>query len=324
MSWCVEIRLSPASEPWTDASAGTRPGGGLSGGRGLAWLRPGRLSTVADVMEAVPGLLLRASEQAILPVFGRREACPEEKSPGEWVTAADRAAEAMLAPQLAALLPGSVVVGEEAASLDPSVVDRLATDGDVWLLDPLDGTSNFAAGQPPFAVMAALLRRGETVASWMLDPLTGRLAVAERGGGAWLDGERVGGRSDVGGAAAMPDALRGAVLRRFLPADLGAHVEAVAPGFAELTGGSRCAGHDYPAVAAGELDFVLFWRTLPWDHIPGALFVLEAGGVAARLDGTPYRAADHAQKGLLVARDPGLWTRVRDLLVPAQHRTMVS
>ena len=282
-------------------------------------LRTGRLGAVVEVMEPVSGLLRQAAEQAILPVFGSREACPEEKSPGEWVTTADRAAEALLAPALAALLPGSVVVGEEAASLDPSVLDRLASDGDVWLLDPLDGTSNFAAGAAPFAVMAALLRRGEAVASWMLDPLTGRLAAAELGGGAWLDGERVGARAD-----AVPDAVRGAVLRRFLPADLTSHVEAVEPEFAELTGGSRCAGHDYPAVATGDLDFALFWRTLPWDHIPGALFASEAGGVAARLDGSRYRAADHARKGLLVARDPSLWARVRDLLVPERHRTTAS
>jgi fructose-1,6-bisphosphatase/inositol monophosphatase family enzyme len=291
------------------------------------WLLRGLVASrhtrgVVDVMEAVPALLRQAAEQAILPVFGRREARPEEKSPGEWVTTADRAAEALLAPQLATLLPGSLVVGEEAASLDPSVLDHLATDGEVWLLDPLDGTSNFAAGEPPFAVMVALLRRGETVASWMLDPLTGRMAVAERGAGAWLDGERVRAGADAAVAGAMPGALRGGVTRRFLPADLGSHVEAVEPEFAELMGGSRCAGHDYPAVVTGDLDFILFWRTLPWDHIPGALFVSEAGGVAARLDGSAYRAADHARPGLLVARDPGAWTRVRDLLVPEQHRAM--
>lgn len=271
-------------------------------------------------MEPVSALLRQAAEQAILPVFGRREAFPEEKSPGEWVTAADRTAEAFLAPRLAALLPGSVVVGEEEAALDPSVLDRLTIDGEVWLLDPVDGTSNFAAGKPPFAVMAALLHRGETVASWLLEPLTGRLAVAERGGGAWLNGDRVGAGVDAGIAQATPTALQGAVLRRFLPADLGAHIETVEPDSAQLSAGSGCAGHDYAAVATGVLDFVLFWRTLPWDHVPGALFVSEAGGVAARLDGSPYRAADHARTGLLVARDPDLWPQVRDLLVPVEHR----
>lgn len=146
-------------------------------------MRPGILVVVLDVMDAVPALLRQAAAEAVLPVFGMREARPEEKSPGEWVTTADRAAEALLAPQLAALVPGSVVVGEEAASADPAVLDQLLTAADVWLLDPLDGTANFAAGEAPFAVMAALLRHGDTVASWMLDPLSGRIAAAERGGG---------------------------------------------------------------------------------------------------------------------------------------------
>jgi fructose-1,6-bisphosphatase/inositol monophosphatase family enzyme len=76
------------------------------------------------------------------------------------------------------------------------------------------------------------------------------------------------------------------------------------------------AGHDYPAVATGALDFALFRRTLPWDHVPGALFVSEAGGVAARLDGSKYMAADHARPGLLVARNANVWGRVRNTLVP--------
>jgi fructose-1,6-bisphosphatase/inositol monophosphatase family enzyme len=267
-------------------------------------------------METVPALLRQAADEAVLPVFGMREARPEEKSPGEWVTAADRAAEAFLTARLTTLVPGSVVVGEEAASADPAVLDHLVAAGDVWLLDPLDGTANFAAGVAPFAVMAALLRDGEAVASWMLDPLTGHLAAAERGAGAWMDGERVGTESPTPALSAM----RGAVLRRFLPPELLAHVEAVEPKFAELTAGSRCAGHDYPSIVAGEMDFALFWRTLPWDHVPGALFVSEAGGVAARLDGTPYLAADHARPGLLVARNADIWSLALDALVPVPHR----
>lgn len=277
----------------------------------------GRLTAVLDVMDSVPALLRQAAEESVLPVLGSREARPEEKSPGEWVTTADRAVEEFLAPALAALVPGSVVVGEEAVSSDPAVLDHLNTAADVWLLDPLDGTANFAAGRPPFALMTALLHRGDPVASWMLDPLSGRIAAAELGSGAWLDGERV--RSD--GAGADVPAMRGAVLRRFLPADLLAHVEAVDPDFAELTAGSRCAGHDYPAVVAGQLDFALFWRTLPWDHIPGALFANEAGGVAARLDGSAYTASHHERPGLLVARNPDIWARARDALVPERHRT---
>ena len=104
---------------------------------------------------------------------------------GNWVTVADRAAESFLAPRLAALLPGSVVIGEEMASADAGLLRHLQSDGNARLLDPLDGTANFAAGTGPFAMMAALIRHGQAVASWMPDPLSGswraRNSVPERG-----------------------------------------------------------------------------------------------------------------------------------------------
>jgi fructose-1,6-bisphosphatase/inositol monophosphatase family enzyme len=266
------------------------------------------------LMDAVSQLLTEAADITVLPVFGRREAAAEEKAPGEWVTVADRAAESFLAPKLKDLLPGSAVVGEEMASADTSLLGHLTSASDVWLLDPLDGTANFAAGTGPFAIMTALVRQGETVASWMLDPLSGRLACAERGAGAWLDGRKV-----IMDHAPVPiAALKGAVLRRFLPEALAAHVASVEPQFAELSLGTGCAGADYPAIVTGVRDFTLYWRTLPWDHAPGVLFVREGGGVAQRLDGSAYRPAQYARPGLLVARDSATWHQVRTALVPSQ------
>lgn len=267
---------------------------------------------MADVMDAVAGLLREAADTIVLPVFGKRGAAPEEKAPGEWVTTADRAAEAFLSPRLAGLLPGSVVVGEEAAAADAGVLGRLGCAGQLWLLDPLDGTANFAAGRGPFAVMAALVENGELTASWILDPLTGRLARAQRGSGAWAGDRRI-----TTDPAPVPAAeLKGAALRRFLPGDVAARVSAVQPRFAELTAGSGCAGADYLAIAAGVRDFTLYWRTLPWDHAPGVLLVREAGGAARRLDASPYLPAQHARPGLLVARSESVWDDVRVLLVP--------
>ncbi|MBW4041664.1 MAG: inositol monophosphatase [Acidobacteria bacterium] len=259
---------------------------------------------VPDVVGAVAALLAEAAETAVMPVYGQLAADPQEKSPGEWVTVADRSAEARLSPRLAALLPGSVVVGEEAASADPRITRHLATTRDVWLLDPLDGTVNFAAGRPPFSMMVAQLRDGEAVRAWLLDPLTGSLAVAERGAGATVDGDPV----QIGSRGGS-EIVRGAVLRRFLPPPMIARVEQVEreDPRVELGGGSGCAGSDYLDLVRGELDFVLFWRTLPWDHVPGVLFLTEAGGIAGRLDGQPFRAADSHRPGLLVAGDEHLW-----------------
>lgn len=111
----------------------------------------------------------------------------EEKSPGELVTVADREAEAWLTPRLAALVPGSRVVGEEAVEADPSLLEGLEG-GVAWLLDPVDGTSNFARGEARFAMMAALLRDGEALAAWMrLWPGEHFFAGFARSSEAWFD-----------------------------------------------------------------------------------------------------------------------------------------
>ncbi|WP_433345182.1 inositol monophosphatase family protein [Microtetraspora malaysiensis] len=111
-----------------------------------------------------------------------------------------------------------------------------------------------------------------------------------------------------------PAKLHGAALTRFLDPQARARVEAAAPRFATLGPGTVCAGVDYPRLLDGDLDFVLFQRTLPWDHAPGVLLLTEAGGVARRPDGSPYRPAD-PRPGLLNAADQTCWNTVRSLLL---------
>ncbi|HEX8628447.1 MAG TPA: inositol monophosphatase family protein [Catenuloplanes sp.] len=263
------------------------------------------------MIEQVGELVREAARTAVEPLF-RRLADDEisEKAPGEVVTVADRRSEEILTAGLQRLLPGSLVVGEEGTADDPTVLDRLRSPGMVWLVDPLDGTSNFAAGRTPFAVMVALLRGGAPVASWILDVMTGELAVAELGSGAYLDGVRVSARAD----APSPDQLTGAVMSRFLPQVLRVPVERAASQLGKVSEGLHCAGREYPDIVADTQQFVLFWRTLPWDHAPGTLFVREAGGTARRFDGTDYLPGDD-RPGLLVAANEAIWHAVHDVLL---------
>lgn len=261
-------------------------------------------------MDQVAAILREAAAQAILPRFrALRAGDVEEKTPGELVTIADREAELLIAPRLAALAPGSTVIGEELVASRPDALAGVA-DGEVWLVDPLDGTANFVEGMPHFAVMVALLRAGEPVAAWILDPIADSLALAEAGAGAYLDGAR------LRAPAASPGAvgLRGAVLTRFLPPALRAHFERRAPGLAAVLPGMRCAGYEYPALARGRQHFTLFWRTLAWDHAPGVLLLSEAGGRIAHFDGRPYRPAD-ARPGLLAAQNAAVWADARAVLL---------
>src|SRR5689334_7472853 len=95
-----------------------------------------------------------------------------EKSPGEIVTVADREAEQLLHDGLEALGIPARIVGEEAAAQQPELLDGIG-EGLVWLIDPLDGTANFAAGRSPFGMMVALIEDGVPLAGWILDPVSG-------------------------------------------------------------------------------------------------------------------------------------------------------
>lgn len=262
-------------------------------------------------MQAVGDLIREVAATAILPLFQRlADADVRQKAPGELVTVADQRAEEMICNGLLGLLPGSVVVGEESVAADPALLGHLRDTGAVWLVDPLDGTSNFAAGHGPFAVMVALLHDGVPAASWIFDPLDDRLAVAESGSGAYVDGVRVSAPDE-----ALPmGEVRGAMPTRFLPPRARAAVEQRVAGLGQLLPGQHCAGREYPDIVAGVQHFVLFWRTLPWDHVPGTLFLREAGGVALRFDGSAYDPADE-RHGLLVAANESIWQTVRDTVL---------
>ncbi len=121
-------------------------------------------------VDAVGRAMGEAHRLAIAPHFRSLAADDvEEKEAGEVVTVADRAAERVLGPLLREVIDAPVL-GEEAAAADPSLLDLVGAPGPLWLLDPIDGTANFAVGSPTYAVMVALLRDGETEAAWILQP----------------------------------------------------------------------------------------------------------------------------------------------------------
>jgi fructose-1,6-bisphosphatase/inositol monophosphatase family enzyme len=262
-----------------------------------------------DLIERVAAAVREVSESAIEPRFtALNDGDVEEKSVGEVVTAADREAEILLTAHLEAILPGVPVVGEEGCAADPARLAALDAER-VWLVDPLDGTANFVAGSPDWAVMVALVAGGTAVASWIWQPVTGRMYLAERGGGAYCNGSVL--RAEP--RPAEEGRLRGVILSRFLDPATAATVALNSGRFAKVTGGRRCSGVEYPALVEGLEDFVLFWRTLPWDHAPGVLLVEEAGGTGRRPGGSPYRPG-FAGIGLLVAADARTWNVARQLL----------
>jgi fructose-1,6-bisphosphatase/inositol monophosphatase family enzyme len=263
-----------------------------------------------SVFDKVLPLLAEASERAVMPRFRQlREGDVIEKAKDELVTVADREAETLIERGLLALWPGSRVVGEEACAANPALLQGL-DEGIVWLVDPLDGTANFVAGRPVFAVMASLLVDGAAVGAWVLNPVSGERWMAQRGGGCHCNGQRM----RVPSVEVPLAQARGAVLTRFLPAALKQQVESRLPLVGEALPGQRCAGVEYPAIITGQQQFAMFYRTLPWDHVPGTLLLQEAGGHAARYDSSAYRAADDGV-GLLTAVNAPLWQALKEALL---------
>lgn len=257
--------------------------------------------------EDVADLLRETATAIVMPRFRALASHEiEEKSPGELVTVADRESEDRLTEGLSRLMPDALVVGEEAAAEDPALMDRVGRDL-VWLIDPIDGTTNFSEGITPFALMVALLADGTPEAGWIYDPVTGRMCHADRSGGAFVDGARISARPS---GESPPIAALG---MHFMTDEKRGRIERRSAGRLATVPIPRCAGEQYPRLALGENDISLFERTLPWDHAPGALFLAEAGGVTARPDGEPYRPADR-RPGLLSAATPQLWEQAAEIL----------
>ncbi|MBS0482908.1 MAG: inositol monophosphatase [Proteobacteria bacterium] len=250
---------------------------------------------------AVHPLILDAVERAIMPRFQTLKAGEIiDKGGNELVTVADREAEVILAEGLARILPDATIVGEEAASADPALLDRLGDDL-CWIIDPVDGTNNFAAGKGPFGVLVALSEGGETVAGWIYDPLSGRLCHAQKGKGAFIGDEPLRARTS---GQNPPIAAMSLVFMD--PAKREAMRQHIAPHY-QMVDIPRCAAEQYPRIALGINDLAIFERTLAWDHAAGVLFVNEAGGKVARPDGRPYRVDEAHLPGLIGAASPALW-----------------
>lgn len=270
-----------------------------------------------DEIATVAQVLRDAAQTEVLPRFRDLAASGvrQKSSQLDLVTDADVAAEARIAAQLAAAFPGALVVGEEAAARDPAVLDGLADAGLAFIVDPIDGTKNFASGLPLFALMVGVLRRGRAVAGVIYDPMGDDYAAGIDGGGAWI--ERPDGRRcplTVSRARPVGEML-GIVSWLFMAEPLRSTVTANL----SRTAGAvdfRTAAHEYRLVAGGHYDFVLFGKLAPWDHVAGCLIHREAGGHSACLDGTPYGIGSRSD-GLLCAPDAASWMQLREALVGA-------
>jgi fructose-1,6-bisphosphatase/inositol monophosphatase family enzyme len=264
-----------------------------------------------NAIEGLAGLLSDAAIAEIMPRFRRlgEGDIRQKTSAADLVTQADVNAERLITARLRERYPDAMIVGEEACSDDPALLRGLGDAELAFVIDPVDGTFNFASGVPLFGVMLGVVVKGETVAGIIHDPVGKDWLVGAKGAGSHIRHAH-GSLEKVHVAEPVPiSEMTGAVSWQFMPeperSRLARNQTKALSQF-----GYRCAAHEYRLLASGHAHFVVYTKLMPWDHLAGALIHAEAGGQVARFDGSPYLPS-HLDGGLLVAPDRQSWQELR-------------
>jgi myo-inositol-1(or 4)-monophosphatase len=235
--------------------------------------------------------IAREAGALLMPYF-RRRVTVEYKGEADLVTEADRNSEALIRKRIKTLWPSHDVLGEEEGLVDTGSEYR-------WYVDPLDGTTNFAHSFPMFCVSLGLEHKGQRIAGVVYDPTRDELFAAEKGSGAFLNGEPI--------AVSKIAKLKESLLATGFPSQK-RHKNPNIHFYHQitlLTHGVRRAGSaalDLCYVAAGRLEGFWEFNLNPWDTAAGVLMVEEAGGKVSGFDGSPFQINSHetlASNGLL-------------------------
>lgn len=266
-------------------------------------------------IDAVTRLITQVAREIVLPKFRalRNDEIVQKPTAGnlqDIVTVVDRDVEERLAAGLVDILPSARVIGEEAAHKTPAIVDLVGGDAPVWIVDPLDGTSNFASGRDAFGIMVGFAIRGQVRAAWIDLPVRGELFVAEAGSGTHLNGQRL----RVPPAAEL-GAPRGTVFVRYMPDALREAVTLRTTGRYVHVPHAGAAAVEYTDILRGRKEFAVYYRLLPWDHGAPALILTEGGGAVQHLGGQRYSVRSPNQL-TLVTRDTETAGRLRSWLSP--------
>lgn len=252
-----------------------------------------------------------AAETEIMPHFSNLTAADikTKAHASDFVTIADVASEELIEKRVRAAWGNDFLfVGEEIMEREPTLIDRLMEAPRAVVVDPIDGTFNYANGVPAFAVIISVIERGEIKGGIIYDPVRGDAVCATAGGGAFLAG---GGQPDrplrVAPTASLSNMQGCAGWYYASPEER----QRLLSGFSRVWGimNYRCGGQEMRLLVGGRIHFCYYHKLSPWDHAAGWLIHREAGGYSALLDGRPYRP-DLRAGGLLMATDEASWNEL--------------
>lgn len=249
------------------------------------------------MLQAVITAVREVAVMEVMPRF--LKVAHERKADGSLFTSADIAAQDALTRKLSAINPCPVVAEE--MSREQQIEQWLAGDGEVWCVDPIDGTSNFANGLPYFAVSVALMRKGRSVLGVTFDPVADEMFSAEQDKGAYLNAERLPIKQrapPLAGAMASVDFKR-------LPRDLALRIATSPPYFSQRNFGASTLEWCY--TAAGRFDVYVHGGQKLWDYAAGALILQEAGGLVCGLEHDDFWASALWQRSVIATGSPELF-----------------
>ncbi|WP_019917716.1 inositol monophosphatase family protein [Methyloversatilis discipulorum] len=254
------------------------------------------LTTAVKAARRAGQIITRASQDVdLLKVSSKRQ--------NDFVTEVDRAAEDAIVGILREAYPDHAILAEESGESGPESEYR-------WIIDPLDGTTNFIHGMPQYAVSIALEHRGQMQSAVVFDPVRNEMFTASRGRGAFLNDRRI----RVSRRAKLGEALLGTGF----PYRVWDHVDAYLGMFKSLmekTAGLRrpgAAALDLAYVACGRFDGFFEIGLSPWDIAGGSLLVSEAGGLVGNLQGE----TGYMESGNLVAATPRIYPAILQAIEP--------
>ncbi len=262
-------------------------------------------------LDRLAAIMAEAAETEIMPRFRDlgNGGIREKTGALDLVTDADEQAEWRIRDACAKAFPHALFVGEESVARDDTLLGKIK-DADLCIIvDPVDGTSNFAWGLPLFGVMAGIVTRGQPLAGLIYDPVGKDWHKGLKGTGAW--GQNAAGKSrDL--KVAKPDALSemtGLSSWYLMPEPMRSRTVA---NLAKTKAcfNYRCAAYEYRLISEGLVNFTLHYKLMPWDHAAGVLIHAEAGGYSALLDGSPYDATRH-DGGIISAPDRETWELIK-------------
>ncbi len=266
-------------------------------------------------LATLQSIIAEAAAVEIMPRFRAIDPSEfrEKSSAIDLVTDADEQAEWRIRDAVAKALPAALFVGEESVARDHSLLDKIGDAELAVIIDPVDGTSNFAWGVPAFGVLCAVTRKGETIAGLIYDPVLKEWFAAEKGSGARAiapsGAERI---LRVKKPAQVSDMI--GVSSWYLMPEPERSQTAARAAKTKATFAYRCAAYEYRLISEGHCHFALYWKLMPWDHAAGLLIHAEAGGYSACFDGTPY-APTKISGGVIAAPDKASWEELRGVFL---------